>query len=452
MLIEPGRRVWHYACRVTAEPTAGDLRLPRVRGPLRGAILKRASDLASLDGLEQISIGRLADAMGMSKSGLYAYFTSKQNLQLATIDCAWRIFEEHVLEPGDDPLDALLERWMSYYEQEIFPGGCPFVTAGAEFANRDGPVHDALAAAIQRQLTALEHAVARAHASQLLSDGDASQLGFELHAVLTAGNQRFRISRDRAAFAHARTAITRLLSADPPTPQTVRRPTDETGGDSAIDLLALDHVALAVADPGAMETFLCDYVGMQELGRSGDAVLIGADAHATKLSLIAAEGPMEPAALARLVLRVADLEAAVASLPSGTDVQKEAPDLVTFEGPEGLGLGFTPVTAGAIDYDLDHVVLRAADPEETRVALAEVGFVPSGDALHVAGKRIIVDELPAWSEQPQLAHIAVRVGSTEAIAAQARERGLEILEPETDDTFAIILPGLERIRLDFVAR
>lgn len=201
---------------MTAESSSAELRLPRVRGSRRGAILKRAADLASLDGLEQVSIGRLAGSMQMSKSGLYAYFTSKEDLQLATIDCAWRIFEDHVLEPGDDPLGALLERWIGYYEQELFPGGCPFVTAGAEFANRDGPVHDALAAAIERQLTALRHAVARDHASRMLTDGDEGQLAFELHAVLTAGNQRFRISRDTTAFAQARAAIARFLSADPP--------------------------------------------------------------------------------------------------------------------------------------------------------------------------------------------------------------------------------------------
>ena len=186
--------------------------MPRVRGQrLRGAILRRAADLASLDGLEQVSIGRLASAMQMSKSGLYAYFTSKQDLQLATIDTAWRLFSDHVLEPPDDELDVLLERWISYYEQEIFPGGCPFVTAGAEFANRDGPVHDLLAAAIERQLVALEQAVERAQDAGREIGAEPVQIAFELHAILTAANQRFRISRDPTAFAHARSAIDRLL-------------------------------------------------------------------------------------------------------------------------------------------------------------------------------------------------------------------------------------------------
>ena len=165
-----------------------------------------------MDGLDQVSIGRLAAAMQMSKSGLYAYFTSKQDLQLATIECAWTIFEKTVLEPGDEALEALLERWISYYEREVLPGGCLFVTAGMEFANRDGPVHDALALAIERQLAALEQAVSRARGDGRLPAGtDVAQLAFELHAVLTSANQRFRISRDPAAFVLARTVTERVL-------------------------------------------------------------------------------------------------------------------------------------------------------------------------------------------------------------------------------------------------
>jgi AcrR family transcriptional regulator len=190
-------------------PTPPELRTARVRGArLRGQILRRAGELASIDGLEQVSIGRLAGEMGMSKSGLYAYFTSKQDLQLATIDCAWSIFEAHVLAPGGDGVEALLERWIAYYEREVFPGGCLFVTAGMEFANRDGPVHDALAAAIERQIRALESALA----DERVNGADPAQLAFELHALLTAANHRFRISRERAAFAQGRAAVGRLLA------------------------------------------------------------------------------------------------------------------------------------------------------------------------------------------------------------------------------------------------
>jgi AcrR family transcriptional regulator len=197
---------------VTAEPLIPGPRVPRVRGTrLRGTILKRAADLASLYGLEQVTLGRLAAAMEMSKSGLYAYFTSKQDLQLATIESAWRVFEEHVLDPAGESLDAVLDRWIGYYRYEVFPGGCPFVTAGTEFANRDGPVHDALAAAIERQLGALRDAIARAQDEGLRVHTDPDQLAFELHAILTAGNERFRYTRDAATFEHVRAAIARLL-------------------------------------------------------------------------------------------------------------------------------------------------------------------------------------------------------------------------------------------------
>ena len=202
----------HTLRRVVSEPPIPirpSLRVPRVRGRrVRGEILKCAGELASIDGLEQVSIARLAAAMGMSKSGLYAYFTSKQDLQLATIDCAWSIFEEHVLEPGDDGIAALVERWFSYYEREVFPGGCVFVTAGMEFANREGPVHDALAAALERQIGAIEQALR----SERGDGGDPAQLAFELCALVTGANHRFRISRDPAAFAQGRAAVARLLS------------------------------------------------------------------------------------------------------------------------------------------------------------------------------------------------------------------------------------------------
>lgn len=108
------------------------------------------------------------------------------------------------------------------------------------------------------------------------------------------------------------------------------------------------------------------------------------------------------------------------------------------------------MAGGGIDYDLDHVVLRVSDPEQTRAALAEVGFVPRGQSLHVADKHVALVESSAWTERPLLDHIAVRVDSVEAVAAHARERGLEIDERVAHDTLAIVLPGREQIRLHFV--
>lgn len=216
---------------------------------------------------------------------------------------------------------------------------------------------------------------------------------------------------------------------------------------TAVDLLALDHVALSPADPDAMARFLCDHIGLHELDRAGDCILVGTEDHATKLVLSASEGPREPGALARLVLRVSDLERAVAALAPGTEVEEDAPGSLVLTGPEGLGIGLTFMAAGVAEYDLDDVVLRVADQEDIRVALAELGCVPRGHSLHVADKGISLEQGDGVTERPLLRHVAVRVGSIEAVAAQARERGLKIDE---HDGFAIVLPGPERLRLAFV--
>lgn len=221
---------------------------------------------------------------------------------------------------------------------------------------------------------------------------------------------------------------------------------------TGVDLLGLDGVGLAVSDPAAMASFLCDHVGMHELDRSRGRVLMGAGDRAATLTLIAAEGPREPGVLRRLVLRVADVRRAVAALPSGTAVEGDQLELATFQGPEGIGLGFTLVAGGGIDYDVDHVLLRVSDPELTRVALTEAGFVPRARALHVADKYIALAGSPGWADRPLLDHIAVRVASVESVAAKARERGLAIDERVADDAIGIVLPGAEQIRLHFVER
>src|SRR4051794_29436183 len=107
-------------------------------------------------------MGRLASTVEMSKSGLFAHFGSKEELQLATVARAWEIFESEVLPgPHDDPaggLQELLERWLSFFERRVFPGGCFFVISAVEFAGLEGPVHDALADAVERQIGMLEEA------------------------------------------------------------------------------------------------------------------------------------------------------------------------------------------------------------------------------------------------------------------------------------------------------
>jgi hypothetical protein len=122
---------------------------------------------------------------------------------------------------------------------------------------------------------------------------------------------------------------------------------------------------------------------------------------------------------------------------------------VTFTGPEGVVLGFTQVFGG-IDFDLDHLVLRVAETEDLRVALAELGCVPMGDSMHVADKRFTLLPLAGATDRPLLDHIAFQVGSVATVASQARQRGLVLDERSPSDTCTIVLPGPEQIRLDFV--
>src|SRR3954453_14605281 len=112
----------------------------------RAAILREAARLATVEGLDGLSLARLAGAVGMSKSGLFAHFGSKEELQLATIDAASAIFDELVVEPaaeapaGIPRLRAYIERFLAHVEEGVFPGGCFFVSAMGELGTHAGPV------------------------------------------------------------------------------------------------------------------------------------------------------------------------------------------------------------------------------------------------------------------------------------------------------------------------
>ena len=136
-------------------------RHPRADGErTRAMILRAAASLATVDGLEGLSIGNLATATGISKSGLYAHFGSKQELQLATVDEAERILTAEVIQPalaarpGVAQLAAVCEAYFSYVERRVFPGGCFFAATALEMGTRPGPVKDRVAA-IQSGFTAL---------------------------------------------------------------------------------------------------------------------------------------------------------------------------------------------------------------------------------------------------------------------------------------------------------
>jgi AcrR family transcriptional regulator len=185
----------------------------------RQTILRAAANLATVDGLEGISIGNLAAHIGMSKSGLYAHFRSKEQLQLATVETALEIFDADVVAPTEaipDPLErlrALYGRFLDHVERRVFPGGCFFASVEAEFDTHPGPVKDRIASIQQGWTERVEELIREAQASGLLSaDDDPRQLAFELNAYGLMGNTAFVLYDDPAYLERARDAIERRLA------------------------------------------------------------------------------------------------------------------------------------------------------------------------------------------------------------------------------------------------
>lgn len=179
----------------------------------RERVLKKAVQVASVEGLEGLTIGRLADATGLSKAGLFAHFGSKEDLQLAVVEHARRIFAEAVINPclrvpeGLPRLFAMQSNWIGYLEQEPFRGGCFFAAASAEFDGRPGPVRKRVAALTGHWRALLEDEARRAVAlGHLAPDTDPAQLAFELHAYPQEANWAHQLLRDDQAFAQARRA------------------------------------------------------------------------------------------------------------------------------------------------------------------------------------------------------------------------------------------------------
>jgi len=173
----------------------------------RATILSRALDIASVDGLEGLTIGRLATELKMSKSGVFAHFGSKQELQLATVAAAAERFRIAVIEPalqalaGAPRLRAMAAAYLDHLEGNDYSGGCFWAATSAEYDDRPGPVRDAIAAALDAWLGELERQARLAGAS------DPGRFAFEIYAVVMGANSRFRMSGDRAIFGYARDAI-----------------------------------------------------------------------------------------------------------------------------------------------------------------------------------------------------------------------------------------------------
>jgi AcrR family transcriptional regulator len=204
----------------------------------RGAILRTAADLASVDGLDGLSIGRLATELAMSKSGLFAHFGSKEDLQLATIEEARQRYVREVITPalssgsGITRLYALCESFLSYVERAVFPGGCFFASAVAEFdCKAPGPVRDRIAQCQDQWMNTLERAAQDAQAQgELRTEADPRQLAFELEAALLTANWYFHLYADPGYLGRARRAVqARLASEATPTGRRAL-PADPQGG------------------------------------------------------------------------------------------------------------------------------------------------------------------------------------------------------------------------------
>jgi AcrR family transcriptional regulator len=207
-----------YAGLVTAASNATlDPRRDSGKGAeTRATILSRALDIASVDGLEGLTIGRLAAELGMSKSGVFAHFGSKQELQLAAVRAAAERFRGAVIEPaleapdGAPRLRAIAAAYLAHLEDDdYYPGGCFWAATSAEYDDRPGPVREAIAGALDAWLGELERQ------ARIAGSPDPGRFAFELYSVVMGANSRFRMSGEPVVFAYARNAIDRLLAELP---------------------------------------------------------------------------------------------------------------------------------------------------------------------------------------------------------------------------------------------
>jgi AcrR family transcriptional regulator len=197
---------------------------PSTEARTRDTILREAARLATVEGIEGLSIARLAAAVGLSKSGLFAHFRSKEELQLATIETAGRIFRAEVIDPalqappGIARLRALCEEFLDHLERGVFPGGCFFASVAAEIDTHPGPVHDRALTLVAEWFDQLETTAREAQAEGTVkADEDPTQIAFELDAHLLLANAQYVATGDPTTLDRARHAIERLLRSVTPT-------------------------------------------------------------------------------------------------------------------------------------------------------------------------------------------------------------------------------------------
>src|SRR3981081_1818599 len=187
----------------------------RLRGErTRQAILSHASRLASAEGLDAVSLQRLASDLGISKSGLFAHFGSKEELQLATVEEAAHVFTDEVLRPGLKAPAGLGRVWsmcnayLSYLKRSVFPGGCFFEAAISEFDSKPGPVRDAIVEKRGYWVASLARAIREAQkAGDVPRTVEAGQVAWELSCLLVGANGSFVIDGAGVGIERARRAI-----------------------------------------------------------------------------------------------------------------------------------------------------------------------------------------------------------------------------------------------------
>jgi catechol 2,3-dioxygenase-like lactoylglutathione lyase family enzyme len=219
----------------------------------------------------------------------------------------------------------------------------------------------------------------------------------------------------------------------------------------------LDHIAYWLADRDAVADFAVNHLGMHVIDRTDAFTLVGADARRGKLTLFEVDGPRERGALEHVALRVNDLEQALAELPDGLEVKRPRDGEAYFELGEGVALGLVEAETD-LDYDLDHVALRSADPEATASEYSSLGFhtAPPGRSgcprVEVGGAWIEFQPgEPGAPERPLLNHLAVLVDSADDHEAAARDLGVEIDDVvDAPNTLAVFVWGPERVRIEYV--
>jgi AcrR family transcriptional regulator len=199
-------------------------RRPRSDGERsRTTILQEAGQLATVEGIGGLSLSRLAEAVGMSKSGIFAHFGSKEELQLATIETASVLFARDVIAPaasaptGIERLRQLAENFLRHVEDGVYPGGCFFASVAAEMDTHPGPVRDRAVQMTDEWFRQLESAIRDAQSEGAIDPSeDAEQLAFELDAYLLLANAQFVAGRESTPMQRARRALERRLEAAAP--------------------------------------------------------------------------------------------------------------------------------------------------------------------------------------------------------------------------------------------